>query len=433
MIGQILQKFGIEELNKMQSAAIEAAGKHPDIILLSPTGSGKTLAFLLPLLERLQPDQEAIQALIISPTRELALQIEQVWKTMGTGYKVSTFYGGHNYRSEVSTLQHPPAVLIGTPGRLLDHLTKGSLPGNTIRSLVLDEFDKSLELGFEPEVAALLRHLTGVRHTLLSSATNLHKLPGFLAGKTFYTLDFLTKKENAKLHQKIVRSEGEDKLSALFHLICKLGNTQSLVFCNHREAVGRISELLKEKDLAHSIYHGKLEQEDRELALVKFRNGSSSVLIATDLAARGLDIPDIQTVIHYQLPKTEEAFIHRNGRTARMHASGVSYLVLAQREPLPAFINKKTEVEVIDDSHPLPAPAKWVTIRVSAGKNEKINKVDIVGLFIKKGSLASEEIGLIEVKDRLSYVAIKQAKANKVLSRLKEEKLKKAKVRLTIV
>ncbi len=431
MIEQYLQKLGITELNKMQSAAIEAARKQPEITLLSPTGSGKTLAYLLPLLERLKSGGNSIQAVIVSPTRELALQIEQVWKALGTGYKVSTFYGGHSFKAETDTLQNPPALLIGTPGRLLDHLTKGSFDGRNIRSLILDEFDKCLELGFESEVSALLRNLPDIKNIMLSSATNISKLPAVLAGKSFYVLDFL-KKDNPKLTQKIVRAEAQDKLEALYKLICQLGKKQSLVFCNHRDAVERISEILTEKGLAHSIYHGKLEQEERELAIVKFRNGSSRVLIATDLAARGLDIPDIETVIHYQLPKTEDAFIHRNGRTARMHATGVSYLVLAQNEHLPSFINKKTQVESLKEGIEPANASEWTTLKLSAGKRDKVSKVDIVGLFIKKGNLSSGDLGLIEVKDDVSYVAVTPSAAKTLVSKLKDERIKKVKVRISL-
>lgn len=432
---QYLESYGIRELNKMQESAIQAWEKHRHVTLLSPTGSGKTLAFLLPLTQKLTATSQQIQAVIVSPARELCIQIEQAWKTLRTGHKASTFYGGHSFQSEVKTLQNPPALLIGTPGRLLDHLTKGSFSGNSVNTLVLDEFDKCLEMGFEKEVSALIRNLPKVANIFLSSATSLERMPPALVNRNFYTLDFTGKKQqNPRLLQKLVRAEGEDKLAALHLLLTNLKDQPSLVFCNHRDAVVRISEIMKEKGFPHSIYHGKMEQEDRDLALIKFRNGSSRTLIATDLASRGLDIPAIEVVIHYQLPETEEAFIHRNGRTARMHAKGVSYIVLTQRESAPKFAGRNIEEEQLRPSETsVDTPSSLSTIRFNAGKRDKISKTDVAGLLIKKGGLTADQVGLIEIRDDAAFVAVPSANAEKLVKSLSGERIKKRKIRLLAV
>ena len=204
-----------------------------------------------------------------------------------------------------------------------------------------------------------------------------------------------------------------------------------LIFCNHRDAVERISDLLWNRGLVHDIFHGGMEQEDRERALLKFRNGSHRILITTDLASRGLDIPEIEYVIHYQLPHNEEAFIHRNGRTARMHAKGTSYLILEADEKL-AYLKQQPEIEELPAKNVIPQPIPWETLYIAAGKKDKINKVDIVGLLLKKGKLEKEDLGLIEVLDHTSYAAVKSDRIVHVLNLIKSEKIKNKKVKIEV-
>ncbi|MEQ9378837.1 MAG: DEAD/DEAH box helicase [Imperialibacter sp.] len=435
MIDQYLSSLGISQLNEMQQATIKAAGKEKELILLSPTGSGKTLAFLLSLLPRLVKDQPGMQALIIAPSRELAIQIEQVARGMGSGFRVNSFYGGHSLRTELNNLGNPPAIAIGTPGRLLDLITKEAFDTKSIKHLILDEFDKSLEMGFGGEMSSILEHLTNLKTRFLTSATQAVKIPSFLKMSAPYTLDFTTRYENkeSKLDQKMVVAEGNDKLDALFKLLCLLGSKKSLIFCNHREAVDRIGELLSVKGVEHRTYHGKLEQDAREKVLAQFRNGSVNFLLATDLAARGLDIAEIENVIHYQLPQTQEAFIHRNGRTARMNASGSSYLLLLQSEKPPKYLAKKPQLVTLPETLLTPPAPAWSTLEFSAGKKDKINKVDIVGLLFKKGLLEKGDIGLIDVTDKAAYAAVNREKAVKTAMKVSGEKIKKIKVRVSVL
>jgi superfamily II DNA/RNA helicase len=432
MIPRILQHLKIDALNEMQLAAIESSQKSNDLILLSPTGSGKTLAFLLPLVQNLSDEIKSVQAIIIVPSRELALQIEQVFKSMQTGFKVTCCYGGHKVRTEENTLLEAPAVLVGTPGRLLFHLKNKHVTTDKIKTLVLDEFDKSLELGFQQEMGSILELLPNIRKRFLTSATSIDTIPEFTGLKNPVRINFLKDEPPKDLVLKKVISAENDKLEALFRLICHIGNRPALVFCNHRDAVDRISELLGRQGIIHSVFHGKLEQDERERALIKLRNGTAHLLISTDLASRGLDIPEIEYVIHYQLPPNEQAFTHRNGRTARMHAKGTAYLILREDEDLPSFIKTKPLVQELAEKLSLPQRSEWTTLYISVGKKDKVSKTDIVGLLLQKGGLAKEELGKIEVLDHASFAAIKEAKLKSVLKVLEGEKIKKKQVKIDL-
>ena len=431
MIEKALNNLKIAALNEMQIASIGAA-KKGDVILLSPTGSGKTLGFLLPILERLDKNVAEIQALILVPSRELALQIEQVFKNMGTGFKVNCCYGGHSTKTEKNNLVEPPAVLIGTPGRLAYHIKHESFNTEKIHTLILDEFDKALEFGFQDDMSAIIRQLPGLKKRMLTSATKMSEIPDFTGVKKPIHIDYLQDiTSSPDLVIKAVLSEAEDKLDTLFSLICKIGNKTTLVFCNHRDAVERISNLLWDKGLVHDIFHGGMEQEDRERALLKFRNGSHRLLITTDLASRGLDIPEIEFIVHYQLPHNEDAFLHRNGRTARMHAKGTSYLILTEDEK-PSFLKQRIEFEDLPKKNIFPEATSWATLYIAAGKKDKVNKVDIVGLLLQKGKLEKDELGLIEVLDYYSYAAVKRTKINHAVSLIKNEKIKNKKVKIEV-
>jgi len=425
-----LKNLGIEDFNEMQQETIEKSASQINLMLLAPTGSGKTLAFLVPLTNKLRKDAAGIQAMIIAPSRELCIQIEQVFKSMKTGFKVSTCYGGHSSKIEQQSLSESPALIIGTPGRLQDHIIRESFDAKTIQTVVLDEFDKSLQLGFHDQLQTIFRSFNGKQQHLLTSATKLEKWPGFLPFQNPLTLDYVKNESYSKLKLQVVHTDSIEKAETLMRLVAGFDNEVSLVFCNHREAVERISTLLTDHDFAHGTLHGGMEQIDREKNLIKFRGGACNVLIATDLASRGLDIPEIKHVVHYQLPPKEDAFTHRNGRTARMHAEGQAYLVLAHDENLPEYIDKEVEDLNIPDKLKLPAPPEYTCVYISAGKKDKISKGDIVGYFTKKGELDSGDIGHITLLDFASYVSVKRGKVNKLLSKLKNEKLKKMKVKM---
>lgn len=431
-IHSALSNLKIKALNEMQQASIEANASNQSVVLLADTGSGKTLAFLIPVAQLLNKTNPVCQALIVVSSRELALQIEQVFKNMGTGFKITCCYGGHLRETEENNLKQAPTLIVGTPGRLADHIRRGNIDTAHIETLVLDEFDKSLEQGFEAEMSFIIQSLPALKKRILTSATEAVEIPDFVGLKNPVEINFLTGKKSEALTVQMVRSVDRDKTNTLFNLICTLGNRSTIVFCNQREFVEEISRFLKEKDIYNVFYHGAMEQDERDIALCKFRNGTSNLLITTDLAARGLDIPNIRYIIHYQLPTTKESFIHRNGRTARMEASGTAILLLGPNETVPTYIQPEpTEIELMANA-PLPAKPSWTTFYISAGKKNKVNKVDIVGFLTNKGRLKKEDIGLIEVKDFFSFVAVRKSSASNALQLIKDEKIKNKKVKIDI-
>lgn len=432
-IGDMLSRLGIDELNSLQTAALEAGQKDGDLVLLSDTGSGKTLSFLLPVLALMDEEAPGTRALVIVPSRELAIQIEQVFRTMGTGLKVTCCYGGHLRETEENNLIEAPALIIGTPGRLADHIRRDNIHTHSIRTLVLDEFDKSLELGFHEEISFVIGSLPSLKKRILTSATAATDIPPFVGMKDARTLDYLSGASPERLDLQVVHSPDKDKIDTLFRLICRIGDRKTVVFCNHRESVDRTSALLKEKGIINVFYHGALEQPQRDAALARFRNGSSDVLITTDLASRGLDVPNIRFIIHYHLPSTEEAFIHRNGRTARMEASGTAVLILSPDESVPAYIQEAPIPIELPVTPTLPDKPKWTTLLLSVGKKDKVNKVDIVGFLSHVGQLKKEDIGLIEVKDFTSFVAIRKSKASHTLQMIKDARIKNKKVKIEVM
>jgi len=429
----ILDSLGISSLNEMQEVSHDAIINENNVLLLSPTGSGKTLAFLLPIFELLQPEILSVQCLILVPSRELGLQIEQVWKKMSTGYKVNVCYGGHSIDTEIKNLSNPPAVLIGTPGRIADHIDRGTFRLDKIQTLVLDEFDKSLQLGFHEQMSFVIGKLSKLNKRVLVSATSGIEIPKYTRVVNPLVLDFIPEaKEENNLSLQMVISNEKDKLMTLFQLICSLKSEAAIVFCNHRDAAERISDTLNEKGIYSTYYHGGMDQEERERALIQFRNGSMSYLITTDLAARGLDIPEMKHVIHYHLPLKEEEFTHRNGRTARMLASGTAYIIVNESEKKLDYIDYSMPVLEVSSNVVLPKPPKFQTIYISGGKKNKLNKIDIVGFFSQKGKLEKGDLGLIEVKDFISFAAVKYNKVKDLLRLVQNEKMKGKKFKIEV-
>ena len=431
---EALNTLSFSELKPIQTAMLDQFKTDDQLVLIAPTGSGKTLAFLLPILETLT-NSEVTQAVIIAPARELALQIEQVFKQMKTGFKINCCYGGHPIRVEKNNLLNSPQVIVGTPGRIADHLRRGTIDVRTIKTLVLDEFDKAIELGFEKDISAIIDELYSVEKRVLVSATQQEdsELPSFTKMPDPKILKFIGEKRNeGTLSQFYIRAEDNDKLEILKDLVYRVGNEPTIIFCNHREAVERIGELLKINKIPVGIFHGTLKQEHRERELTKLRNGSTNILIATDLAARGIDIPAIKNVIHYQIPLKEDAFIHRNGRTARMDSDGNSFIMLKSDDYIPEFISQDLPSFDLSKIKTVNLQTKYATVYVGLGRKDKINKVDIVGLFYKKGGLVKDELGKIEVLDYCAFVAVDYAKARQLVQDLKSEKIKKKTLKISI-
>jgi superfamily II DNA/RNA helicase len=298
--------------------------------------------------------------------------------------------------------------------------------------VVLDEFDKSLQFGFHEQLRVIFERLSHEQKYFLTSATILENIPDFLPFKDYEKVSFLKEGEVMTLLLQLVRTSSVEKIDTLMRLVADFGQESTLVFCNHRDAVDRISLLLTDFGFQHAVLHGGLEQIDREKNLIKFRSGTHQLLIATDLASRGLDIPEIKHVVHYQLPPKKDAFIHRNGRTARMMAEGQSYLVLAHEESLPDYVDNNLPEYELRQDFKVPEPSNLTCVYISVGKKNKISKGDVVGFFTKKGGLKGSDIGMISILDNATYVAVPTDKVDDLFANTDGEKLKKLKVKMEV-
>lgn len=431
LLRRVLSKFNIEALNEMQLKMYDAFQHGNDGMLIAPTGSGKTLAFLLPVLNKITQSKE--KCIVIAPSRELVLQIESVARTMAMGLKIIACYGGHPAKIEAASLTSGYDVVIGTPGRIADHLRRENMIGNDFSFCVLDEFDKSLEIGFHDEMEEIMNSLTSIKQLILTSATESHFIPEFINLKNPFTIYDQSEKVRSRLVQWKVISPEKDKLVTLKILIKDLLPSSMIVFCNFKESVERVNNYLNEMNIANDFFHGGLDQLQRELVLSKFRNGSIQILISTDLAARGLDIPIVSNVIHYHLPMTEEEFIHRNGRTARMGAEGSSFIIQYEEENLPQYLRSIPETYYPNENKTSVEFQNWTTIKLNRGKQDKVNKVDVMGFMCKTFELNKDEIGKIEIKDKISLVAVLDSKLENIFDTVENLKLKGKAVRLEAI
>lgn len=427
-ISKILEKMHISELNAMQQETYNVVlHSNRDVVILSPTGSGKTLAYLLPLMQLLDGSKDDVQAVVIVPGRELALQSMTVLQDMSSGIQSYACYGGRSTMDEHKILRHvQPQIVFTTPGRLNDHLDKGNIAADTIKYLVIDEFDKCLEMGFSDEMSAILDKLPALERRFLLSATDAESIPQFVNMGRTQRIDFLASEEQVSDRVTIYKviSPEKDKLNILARLLRSLGDESSIVFLNYRDSVERTDEFLCNNDFSTSAFHGGLEQKQREDALYKFSNGSANIFVSTDLASRGLDIPDIDNIIHYHLPESEDGYIHRVGRTARWDKQGRTFFILGQQEQIPEYVKADIDTYDIPDELPSPARPKMCTLYIGKGKKDKISKGDIVGFLCKQGKIKSSDIGRVDVKERYSYAAIRYEKFPQVLKLTNGEKIK---------
>jgi len=438
-----LDAMGFASLNEMQDEMLRILPEGRDVLLLSPTGSGKTLAFLLPLWEI------GAKTLIIAPSRELVQQIADVWQRLHTDTRCVACYGGHDLRIEQQQLQslfneqpvQTKYLIVGTPGRLKDHIERGNIMPQAFEILVIDEFDKSLELGFEDEMHAIIDTLTGLRQRVFTSATHAIPIAPWTGFHDYQQLGYGSdQKEPEKLVMYQVKSPVPDKLETLKELLlCLLSNPkekeqgQAIVFANYREAAERIAHYLSDQGIENALYHGGLDQEMRDKSIIRLRGGSIRVLVSTDLASRGLDLPEVAHIIHYHFPQSQEAYTHRNGRTARAGASGAAYVIFGPEEVLPEYFPGKLPFYSLKKHPDSLEPASMVTVYIGRGKKEKISKGDVVGFFTKNGGLKGADLGRIDVMDHCAYVAIRRDKAETALAKVKGLKIKGEKTHYLIV
>lgn len=425
---QILANLGFQSLTPMQEAMYQAGASRGGVVLLSPTGSGKTLAYLLPLVAQVDATVDSLQAVVVVPTRELAQQSQEVLRRMKTGLRAMALYGGRPAMQEHRVIRElKPQIVFATPGRLNDHLDKDNLNAYGVRVLVIDEFDKCLELGFQEEMNRIVTRVKQAQYSWLMSATDAEEIPAFMnrMASHFEQLNFLATQTHLeqRIEVKQVVSPLRDKLETLGHLLTDLKGTPAIVFVAHRESVERVGAWLKQEGFASVMYHGGMDQEVRERALYKFRSGVANVLVSTDLAARGLDIPEVGAVVHYHLPLKAEDFTHRNGRTARWESLGCIYLITGPEEALPDFVGEVAECLVSTGAF-RPVPSRYACIYIGRGKRDKLSKGDILGFMCKQGGLTSADIGRIDVAAHHAYAAVLRTRVKGLLKQVAGEKIK---------
>lgn len=422
-----LGRLNIERLNDMQSAALEYCRGNSSMVLLSPTGTGKTLAFLLPLLERLDVSCKGVQAMIVLPSRELAKQVFEVWRAMSTPFHMTALYGGRPLEQETASLGGvSTALIVGTLGRLLDHLNRSSFTVDKCTHLIIDEFDKCLEMGFQDEMSKLIEKLPVVTSRFLLSATDAAEIPQFAGVTDIVKLDYRKGGEQPVVRTSFytITTTPDKRLEKLFSLLCSFGGEPAIVFCNFRETVDEVYRYLTKASLHCVAYNGAMEQKQRELALYRFTSGCSNILVSTDLAARGLDIKDVRHVVHYQRALSADIFTHRNGRTARWEAEGAVYMMTFENKELPDFVPTELEEYTLPKRNTLPPAPEWTALYVGKGKRDKLSRGDLAGFFMKKGGLRPDEVGTILVFDNYAYVAVKLKQMRALLKKVEGEKIK---------
>ncbi|MBQ6162327.1 MAG: DEAD/DEAH box helicase [Prevotella sp.] len=429
MCEELLERIGVKSLSDMQMAAVESIARgEGDVVVLSPTGSGKTLAYLLPIVEIIERSgDDALQCVVMVPSRELARQSYDYARRLTRAVRFYACHGGRSAMYEHRELREArPQVIFSTPGRLNDHIAKGNIDVSGVRWLVIDEFDKCLEFGFRDEMSRAVGALPKSAMRVLLSATDAEDIPDFVDMGNVEKIDFLADNDplSTRINKFVVSSATADKLEALSALLRTFGRSRTIVYAGFRESVVRITDYLVSEGFVCASLHGGLEQEERNEAVYHFLNKSANILVSTNLSSRGLDLPDVDNIVHYHLPDTEEDYIHRSGRTARWEAEGNTYFILSPKEHLPEYISDDVlEVEQSEEQPEVLLP-ELSTIYIGKGKNDKICKSDVLGLLCKKGGLTASDIGRIDIYDRFCRAAISRRKMTAVLKRLKGEKIK---------
>ncbi len=414
-----LQQLGYAQMTPIQAASLPLSLAGHDLIAQAKTGSGKTAAFALPLLTKLNPRSLAVQALVLCPTRELAEQVTQEIRRLARGesnIKVLTLCGGSTLRPQMSSLEHGAHIVVGTPGRIMDHLQRRSLDLAQLTTLVLDEADRMLDMGFFDDIAFVAKACPKERQTLLFSATYPESIAGlsrqFLRQPQQITL--AEQHAESKIRQRFYEVAEEDKLAAVGQLLNHYRPVSTIAFCNTREQCRALVQALTGQGFAALALHGELEQRERDQVLIQFANRSCSVLVATDVAARGLDIAQLEAVINVDVTPDPEVHIHRIGRTGRVDEAGWAFtLATGNQMGRVAEIEKMQGVEFawhhLDELHPAggkPLQPPMVTLLILGGRKEKIRPGDVLGALTGEAGFNKDDIGKINVTESTTYVAV---------------------------
>lgn len=437
----VIGELGFTQLTPIQAQSIPALLEGKDLIGQSKTGSGKTLAFVLPLLQNLQIADHCVQALILCPTRELSTQVVREIRKLGRrhlGLQVALLVGGQPLRPQVEAIHNGAQIAVGTPGRIVDLIRRGVFDFGSLKTLVLDEADKMLEMGFEEDLAQIMESLPVRRQTAFFSAT---LPPAFQElSKAFQKNPVTVKIEEGtdsiqSIEQFAYEAEPADKLTTLMRILQRHPSQATLIFCNQKATVAQLVELIEAEGVSCAALHGDLEQRDRDRVLAMFRNKSHRILVATDVAARGLDIDHLDLVINFDFPLQPETYVHRIGRTGRAGRKGTAVTIHQKSEVLKLFeIETHTGVKCLKpdlgfkNQHGLGATyreAPMKTLSIAGGRKDKLRPGDILGALTgPAGGLKGTDIGKIEIHDRFSYVAVSAEVAQRALASLRDGRIK---------
>ncbi len=442
----ILQQLGYTSMTPIQAASLPITLAGKDLIAQAKTGSGKTAAFSIPLLTNLNPRRFAVQAMVLCPTRELADQVTQELRRLARAadnIKILTLCGGSTMRPQIASLEHGAHIVVGTPGRIMDHIERGTLNLDALNTLVLDEADRMLDMGFVDAMAYVVRNCPRERQTLLFSATYPEGIARLARQfmRDPQEVKLLEQHEESKIRQRFYKIDNEQRLEAVPILLKHYRPVSTLAFCNTKQQCRSLLELLHAQGINALTLNGDMEQRERDQVLIQFANRSCSVLVATDVAARGLDIARLEAVINVDVTPDPEVHVHRIGRTGRADENGWALslcgptdrhriITIAQMMHIEPEWHELSELQAEDDE-PLVAP--MVTLQILGGRKEKIRAGDVLGALTGDAGYKKEQIGKINVTEFSTYVAVDRHIAQDAMRKLNAGKVKGKRVRVRIV
>jgi ATP-independent RNA helicase DbpA len=432
-----LESLGYLQMTPIQAEALPHVLAGRDLIARAKTGSGKTVAFGLGLLQLLKLQSFAVQALVLCPTRELADQVARELRRLArtsANTKIVTLCGGVPFGPQVGSLEHGAHIVVGTPGRILKHLQKRTLQLERLKAVVLDEADRMLDMGFHDDMATILSATPPQRQTLLFSATYPETIRELSAAFQREPVEVTVESQHSdlKIRQRFYEVEKGRRSKTLAALLAQYKPASTVVFCHTRQQCQEVAGELQQRGIQALALHGDLEQKERDLVLVRFANRSVPVLVATDVAARGLDIKELEAVINYELPRDPEIYVHRIGRTGRAGSKGLALSLF-----IPSEAMRVTAIEQYQDSkvqyeelRSLDLPEGFslmppmVTLCIDGGRKEKVRPGDILGALTADAAVPGDKVGKIDIFDHVAYVAIDRSVRKKALRLLSEGKIK---------
>lgn len=435
---QNLDSLGYKEMTPIQSHSLPEVLAGKDVIAQAKTGSGKTAAFGLGLLNKLDVKQFRVQGLILCPTRELADQVTKELRKLARSIhniKILTLCGGMPFGPQIGSLEHGAHIVVGTPGRIEEHLRKERLQLDNLHTFVLDEADRMLDMGFQASLDAIMSYLPQKRQNLLFSATYPEQIEAMAT--RLMQQPVMVRVEAAhsdsSIEQRFYQVQGNDeRLHALRLLLMKFRPQSAVVFCNTKKETQAVADALHSSGISAVALHGDLEQRDRDQILVRFSNQSASVLVATDVAARGLDIESVEAVVNYHLAHDPEVHVHRVGRTGRAGRSGLAFTFFSEREAhkmiaLEDYLNTQFEASALPDESVLQSAGYYpemVTLQIDGGRKQKVRPGDILGALTGQNGIDGSTVGKINIFDFCAYVAVKSEVSRAALAKLEKGKLK---------